>query len=130
MARGQKLISIDRLADLNRAFKVASSEMGKDFKTALRTAAEPVAKDAERRGLQEGIGRSNIRWNEMRIGVTTKSVYIAPRNRRTVGTRRRNFAGLLLGKAMEPALDANIEKVVQEADDAIRDMSKAWERVG
>lgn len=128
----KQLIAIEGYTELLRAFEVAGNEMTKDLREGMRSAALPVASTAEQLGRSEisGLRRGNIDWSSMRIGVTRKSVYVAPRRRRSVGSPRRNLAELLLGRAMEPALEQNIHKVVQEAEDAIRDMSRAWERVG
>lgn len=129
----KRLVAIDGYTELIRAFEVAGSEMTKDLREGMRSAAQPVASTAESLGRSEISGLrfgGELDWAEMRIGVTRRSVYVAPKRRRTVGTPRRNFAALLLGRSMEPALEQNIEKVVAEAEDAIRDMSRAWERVG
>lgn len=86
----------------------------------FKRVAEPVRRDAE------GLARDRIRrvtepWARMRVGVTRKVVYVAPRQRgvKTRGAdprRRRNFGGLLMARAMEPALQQNQAGIVREVE--------------
>jgi hypothetical protein len=123
-------VRVEGLRELHRAFDVAGREMTKDLRAGLRSAAEPVRSDAESLAVQ-GIDRIGVPWSRMRVGVTRSSVYVAPQQRkRGRGSPRPNLAGLLLDRAMIPALEQNKEKVEQEVLDAIRDMARAWERVG
>lgn len=74
----------------------------------LRDVAEPVRRDAQALALST-IRRmpASSRWAGMRIGVTQKLVYIAPRQKGTRGRRkgsRPNLADLLMGRAMQPGL--------------------------
>jgi hypothetical protein len=55
------------------------------------------------------------RWAEQRIGVTARTVYIVPRAKRRGGSGRPNLKGLLLGRAMEPALVAKTDEVEEAA---------------
>lgn len=129
----RRSVQVEGLRELQRAFAVASREMTKDLRSALESAAEPVRRDAAGLALATipGMRRGSIPWHEMRVGVTRGSVYVAPKQRGARGARKRkNLAGLLMGQAMEPALERNIEKVEGEVIDAITDMTRAWERVG
>jgi hypothetical protein len=49
----------------------------------------------------------------MRIGVTQRLVYVAPKTRRTVGSPRANFGGLLLNRSLQPALDQQADQVTE-----------------
>jgi hypothetical protein len=124
----RKGIVVAGLADLNKAFSVADKETQKEFRQALRAAAEPVKVDAER------LARVRIRkigpdWSRMRVGTTRKSVYVAPKQRSTKdrSRRRKNLFDLLLNQAMEPALDMNVREVEDKVDDALRTVGRKWE---
>jgi hypothetical protein len=124
----QKGIVVSGLADLNRAWSIADKQTQKEFRQALRAAAEPVKLDAER------IARLRIRkigpdWSRMRVGTTQKSVYVAPKQRSTKvrSRRRKNLFDLLLDQAMEPALDMNIREVEDKVDEALTTIGRKWE---
>ena len=127
-ALGGRAVVVDGLADLQRAFAVADKETSREFRDALKDAAEPVREDAERfaRGRISHIGSS---WSRMRIGVTRRAVYVAPRNKgtRDRAMRRKNLADLLLSKAMEPALEQNIRHVENEVEQALTKVGRKWE---
>src|SRR5262245_35698478 len=94
----------------------------------MRQVAEPVRQDAEQSALS-GIRRmpGSPRWARMRVGVTRTVVYVAPRQRGTRGRRpggRPNLAGLLMDRAMQPALErhehettAAFERLLDEVAD-------------
>jgi hypothetical protein len=48
----------------------------------------------------------------MRIGVTSKGAYVAPKTRRRGGSPRPNLATNLMNQAMLPALDDSADEVV------------------
>ncbi len=106
MAQGA--VHVKGLAELQRAFKHTDKNVRLGFRGALRAAAEPVRARAETLAVQ------NIRnvhggdkWSQMRTGITTRVVYVAPKQRGTrFGPQRRPvFGPMLLHEAMEPALD-------------------------
>jgi len=115
--------------ELSRAFAVADVTLEREFRDALREAAEPVRVDAEILAM-DTIPRIGFEWSRMRVGVTRSSVYVAPRTRgsRRRGTRRPNLAGLLLGRAMEPALESNTENVEKSVEKVLDTVGQAWER--
>lgn len=126
-------VEVIGLAELRRAFAVASREMSKDLNEALKSAGEPVRADAQALAVQN-ISRIGIPWSRMRLGINRHSVYVAPVERgnksRTRGQRGRpNLKTKLLDEAMGPALVANSDRVAREFEDAVRDMAKAWARV-
>jgi hypothetical protein len=97
--------------ELQTAFAHADREVRLGSRKVLRDVAEPVRRDAEGLALQT-IPRIGLRWSKMRIGITRNLVYVAPRQRgvktRGYNARRRpNLAGLLMDRAMEPALEQN-----------------------
>lgn len=120
-------VKVRGLRDLQRAFRVADKVLQVELRDALRDAAEPVRRDAE------SLARSSIRnigeaWPQMRVGVTTRVVYVAPKQR-SRGRKRPNLAGLLAGRAMEPALERNRHDVEQRVGRALDVVGAAWEHV-
>jgi len=118
--------------ELQRALRRAPRDLRLEVRRALRDVAEPVRLDAE------GLARARIRrigvpWSQMRVGITQKVVYIAPRQRgvksRTDPRRRRpNLAGLLMGRAMEPAGIRNEMLVRAKLEHALDLVGQEWER--
>lgn len=116
---------------MQRAFKLAEGKLDKDLRTELRRVAEPVRADAERLAVA-GIPRVGVPWSQMRVGVTQTSVYVAPKRRGARGNplrKRPNFAGLLLGRAMVPALERNEPRIVGELEDLLDRVGRTWESV-
>ena len=114
--------------ELNRAFAAAEKESRLGVRALERQVAEPVKATAS------VLAGSEIRnmyrspsWAGMRVGVTRTVVYVAPKRKgvRGHGPRARpNLAGLLMGRAMRPALEQHrtrIERSVEELFDQIAD---------
>jgi len=122
------------LRELERAFDRADRTVRNDMRDALAEAAAPVRRDAQ------SLAASQIRnvdsgdpWASMRIGVSRTIAYIAPVERGIKGRagqrrRRPNLADLLMGRAMEPALDRNQENVARRVDQLIDEVADVWER--
>jgi hypothetical protein len=125
-------IIVEGLTDLQRAFKAADVTVQRELRKALRVAAEPVRADAELLAVS-GIRRIGLPWSRMRVGVTNREVYLAPRERGQKGRdqrlRRPNLRGLLLTRAMEPALAQNQGQVVAGVDAALATVGRVWEDV-
>lgn len=127
-------VRIEGLRELERAFKLYGRGMEKGLREAMETAAEPVRSDAQslaRVALKPAV---NVDWSLMRVGVTRRTAYVAPaqrgrRGRLRPNAGRRNMRELLLGRAMEPALEQNIGNVEREFDDALKDLARMWARV-
>lgn len=128
-------VRIEGLQELQRAFRLARTGISRDLRAGLESAAEPVRQDAERLTFSEisGMRRGVIPWHSMRVGVTQKMVYVAPMQRGDTSLRstrkRRNLPPLIIRKAYEPALAANRDDVVREAEDVLRDIARMWSRV-
>lgn len=126
-----KAIRIEGLRELERAFKLYGNGLEKGLREAMTAAAEPVKSDAQTLA-RSAIEVVNVDWSSMRIGVTKRTVYVAPATRgRRRSTRRQAdaFIDRMLGRALEPALDANIGKVEREFGDALDDLGRMWSRV-
>src|SRR5262249_11509096 len=115
-------VELHGMRDLQRAFRRAEPAARKKVRSAFAGAAVPVARDAE------GLARSSItrigeKWPQMRVGVTQRSVYVAPKQRgarRADDPRKRpNLAPLLMGRAMEPALAQNANEIEHAAERAL-----------
>jgi hypothetical protein len=120
-------LRVEGLRELNRAFAVADRSLKRELTEALRDVGEPVRADAERLAATS-IPRVGIAWSRMRVGITTTTVYVAPRSRRRAGTRRPNLAGLLLDRALTPALTANVGEVERRFGKMLDTVGKDWER--
>lgn len=115
--------------ELLAALVHADRETRLGIRADLRHVAEPVARDWETLALERirNMSRSP-KWARTRIGVTRRLVYVAPRQKGARGrgpkARGRQFAGLLLTRAMEPALERHrgqIEHDLERTLDLIAD---------
>jgi hypothetical protein len=72
-------------------------------------------------------------WSRMRVGVTRNLVYVAPRQKGTRGRgprRRPKFADLLMGRAMEPALERNTPGIERHFDQLLDQVADGFNRGG
>jgi hypothetical protein len=122
-------VVVKGLRELQFAFAHADRQTRLGLRTGLRHVAEPVQRDAEQlaASLISGMARSP-RWSRMRIGVTRRLVYVAPRQKGARGRGnprgRPNLADLMMERAMQPALERNeayIERSVEELLDHVAD---------
>jgi hypothetical protein len=111
-------VHIRGLRELQRDLRRADRDLRGELRDALKKAGEPVRAAAEENALGE-VSNIGAKWSRMRLGVTTKVVYIAPSSRRTTGPPRGNLAGLLRERAMEPALAAEAGHVVRVIEDML-----------
>lgn len=127
-------IRVEGLADLQRAFRVANKEVARDVRTAIEQAGEPIRQHAQMliRTEVSGMARSQIPWWTIRTGVERNTIgYIVPAQRGVRGRSRRarrNLAGLIAEREQR-ALEANSGRVVEEFEEALGDVAKAWARV-
>jgi hypothetical protein len=122
-------VRVDGLRDLQRAFAKFGTEEKKRLRGALADAAEPV------RARAVELADANIRnigdqWDQMRVGVTSKVVYVAPKQRRRrgarVGSGRPNLAPLLMDRAMSPALEETKPQVIDLLDGVLGRLGDEW----
>lgn len=118
------------MRELQRLFARAGDEARRELRSELRLVAEPVRGDAEALAASS-IRRIGIKWSRMRIGVTQKLVYVAPRQRgvkgRGVDKRRRPaFATLLQERAMEPVLRRNEPRIVADLEGVFERLAEKW----
>jgi hypothetical protein len=121
-------IAVRGLADVQRAFARADKESRAGVRNEMSSIAEPVQMTVET------LASSTIRnigplWPVMRIGVTRKLVYVAPKQRGVkvkggTSRSRRKFAPLLAARALEPAQaqhEGQFEAQVEQMLDRIAD---------
>jgi len=127
------VVAVHGLTELNRAFGRLDRGLKRELGGYLRAAAEPVRADAERLAAEgvRNIGPGDP-WSRMRVGITTRLVYVAPRERglktRVDDSRRRpNLAPLLLDRALEPALNQNQARVIEILERGFDQLSHTFE---
>jgi hypothetical protein len=64
----------------------------------------------------------------MKVGSTVRSVYIAPAARRAGGSPRPNFGGLLMRKAMIPAVEEKKDEAIRELEQALDNIADVFHR--
>ena len=119
-------VIVHGLPELQRAFRKISGDLDKELKAELKKAAEPVKVRAQSLAMSKisHMPRSP-RWSAMRIGVTTKGVYMVPQAKRRGGSGRPNLKGLLLSQSMDPALQEKQAEVVEGVGQMIDHLSRA-----
>ncbi len=108
-------VKVHGLRELNRTFKAMGKDVQKETRNQLREVGEPVRQAAEQLAVAEfgNIDKGDNAWSAMRLGVTQKLVYVAPKQRtRGIGTPRPTFGTALLQRAMLSAVDRNEELVI------------------
>lgn len=108
-------VRVRGLRELILAEKKLAADVSLGLKPALLALAEPVRVDAESNALG-AISNIGGRWSRMRVGATSKTVYVAPKTRRRGGSTRPNLAPLLMEQAMQPSLTSHQEEIVEGLD--------------
>ncbi len=112
-----------------KAFSKAGKDAKKYIRREFRAIAQPVAEDAERLAFSEIRRMSHSpRWARMRVGVTQSSVYVVPAERGTkvASRRRKNFAPLMMNRAMAPALEQNQAEIIEGVERALEHIARDW----
>lgn len=125
-------IKVKGYRELQRAVARADRQLKNDLRDRLKDVAEPVRADAERLARRE-IENIGDRWSQMRVGVTTKVVYVAPKQRGVKSRaraqyRRPKLAPLLMNRAMDPALDQNRQEIEHGLERFIDEVERRWGR--
>lgn len=113
---------VEGLNELLRACKASEKEVRLGVRAKLREAGEPVRARTEELAVSN-ISHVGSTWSRMRVGVTAREVYVAPRARRRAGSPRPNLGGLLMRKAMSPALDQKRDEVVSMLEHALDEIA-------
>ena len=112
--------------ELQRAFGEYDKDAKKALASELRLVADSVRGEAERLASSE-ISRMTEPWAHMRVGITSKSVYVAPKKRGTKNPslRRSGFGNRLFDSALYPALVANVDSVGRDLDSLLGRVGRA-----
>jgi hypothetical protein len=114
-------VQVEGLAELRRALSRLSTEAGRAFRAELADLGKDIAMDASTRAVDE-IRNIGDRWSEFRVGVTAREVYVVPRERavgRGSARKRPNLAGMLMTRALEPAMVENEVYVEQRLNEIL-----------
>lgn len=117
-------IRIRGLTELLNGLERADHALKLEVQNAIRDAGNIIRTDAEGRAATQ-IRNITEPWTHMRLGFAHNVAYIAPRERGTRNPvyRRPKFGLLLLDEAMNPAVEANRDRVERAAMDAIDDLN-------
>lgn len=128
-------VYVKGLAEVNYLLSKADKETRLGLRKAEREVARPISGDAERLTLQN-IPRTRlgkVEWWEMRIGVTQTLIYVAPKQKGVRGKgprRRKEFANLMMARAMEPALRKNEHDIEARFDHVLEEVAHRFNEVG
>jgi len=107
---------VSDVAFVNRALAQVDREMQAGARIEMHAIGELVAGDAEQLALSRiRRVRSSPQWADMRVGQNNELVYVVPWQRGTKSKKRKrkNFAPLMLERAMRPALTRNEAEVTR-----------------
>lgn len=127
-------VQVVGLRELIRAFRIANKEVARDIRTAIEQAGEPIRRDAQDlvRTNVSGMARSHIPWWTIRTGVERSTIgYIVPAQRGVRGRSKRSRPNLapLIAAQEHAALEANESRVLDEFEQALDEVARAWARV-
>lgn len=114
-------VRVHGLRELQRDLGKYAKDVRKEVRDELKQAAETVRASAEQKA-PANISRLGPTWSRMRIGITSRAVYVAPKSRRRNGTPRPNLAPLLMNEAMLPALEehrSDVERALEQMLDRL-----------
>ena len=123
-------IVVTGLEDVSRAFGRIDTKLKGSLRKSLVGAAEPVKARADALG-PERIRNLHVGdpWSRNRIGVTQRTVYVAPVERgrsRNPKSKRPNFKALMLERAYEPALEEKSTEIRDRLGGLLDDIADAW----
>ena len=125
-------INVKGLAETYRAFGNISEDVQDELRDGLEEVGKPVQALGERYALERirNMPRSPA-WAEMRIGVSKREalVYMVPDNTGRAGRgrgkrKRKNLASLLMNRAMDPAVEDNVDTTARELEKVIDKLSR------
>lgn len=126
-------VAVRGLRELNRTFRQAPRDVNRAYRNELRSVGEPVRLTAETLA-SSTIRRITPAWARMRTGVTTRLVYVAPRQRGVRGRdqrrRRPNLGALLMDRAMQPALEQHRGRIETDFDQMLDRLVTKWDHDG
>ena len=113
-----RISSVRGVDDVVNALIQAGLTTNKQKNIVLKAAAESARSDAEVLAVAR-IPRIGYKWSRMRVGVTKRAVYVAPKSRGTklLSQKRPNLGDRLLHESMIPAVrrnEANVARRLEE----------------
>lgn len=124
-----RLFLLEGQRELLRAFNKTEKETKTGVRAVMAGIAQPVADTIEQNAKQD-ISRIGEKWPVMRIGVTQKLIYLAPKERSRLARRnprryvRREFSEMFATRAIDPAEERHApgyEAAVSRALDIVCD---------
>lgn len=127
-------LAVKGMRELTRTFNHAPADVKKAYRAELRGIGEPVRVAAEQLAVSR-IRRmfDSPQWARMRTGVTTRVVYVAPKQKGARGNsnrRRPNLGTLLATRALEPALEQNRARVEADFQHMLDRLVTKWDHDG
>lgn len=113
---GNAKVAVKGYHELVRSFDRMQGKLKSEVRQELVAVGEPA------RSAAQSLAIANVRnigedWSQMRLGITSALVYVAPRARsRRRGSRRPNLAVLLLERSMLPAVRKNEPAILAGLD--------------
>lgn len=117
-------VKVKGLRETTRAFNKIEGDLTEELTDGLKQAAEPVRAAAEKKAVEQIRNMPHgSPWAEQQTVVSKRTAlaYIRPAKRATRNPtrKRKNLADLLMGRAMEPALQENEERVKEKVEDVL-----------
>ena len=124
-------VRVTGIREVTKALRYADRDVRLGVRKELRSVGEPIAHTAETLAVASipGMPRSPA-WARMRVGLNAYVIYVAPRKRGTKdpSRKRRNFAPLLWGRSMEPALARHTPTLVADFDQMLQRVADRFNR--
>lgn len=95
--------------------------MARELRGELKTIGEPIRSEASSLALAS-IRNISIPWATMKTVLTVNTIAVVPASKsrgRGKGAKRHNLAGLLMDKALEPALARNHDRIADDVNAAL-----------
>lgn len=131
---GRAQIHVQGLRELNATFRHAPRDVNRAYRAELRTVALPVQQEAQSLAV-ERIRRIGVPWSRFRIGITSKLVYVAPRQRGVKSRgdarfKRPNLARRMAAEVTGPALERNQHRIEADFDAMLDRLVRKWDHDG
>lgn len=112
---------------MNTAILKVGKDLQAEVQAELTAIAAPIRDEAQVRALGQGYG---IEWSRMRVGQTSRSVYVVPVDRGTKvkSMKRPKFARLMLSRAMRPALQSHAAESARRLDAVVARVTSEFNR--
>lgn len=99
-------VQISNVAFLNRALSQVSADISKGTRKEINDIGRLVERDMEALTVARlrNVSQKPVAWSDMRVGESPSAVYVVPKRRGRVRSRKRpNFGGKVMAAAGQPA---------------------------